>query len=296
MNRSASPAFSVIIPTYRRADQLKALLDSLLAMDYPKNHFEVIVVDDGSEQPPDSIVASFQDRLDVQLLKQKNMGPGAARNTGVARAKNEFVAFVDDDCLASPDWLQKLGLRFSESSECGIGGKVVNGLPQNSCSASSQLLMDYLYQHYNSNLREARFCTSNNLAFPKNLFQEIGGFNADFQTAEDRELCDRWVHKGNPLIFAPEAIVYHFHDLTFSTFWKQHFGYGKGALHFREARLKRNLNPVPIEPFSFYFGLLEYPFLNSHTSGPLRVSMLMFLSQVANALGFFSEKFRRQAS
>lgn len=289
MSRSAQPTFSVIIPTYCRPAQLKVVLHSLSVVDYPRAAFEVIVVDDGSEQTPDEVADPFRSSLHIQLLKQKHSGPAAARNLGVGVAKNQYVAFTDDDCAVAPDWLQKMAFRFAELSECGIGGRVSNGLPENTCSTSSQLLMDYLYGYYNSNPNQARFCTSNNLAFPTELFLKSGGFDDSFQTAEDREFCDRWVQNGNRLIYAPDVMVYHYHDLTLRTFWKQHFNYGRGALHFRKARTQRNLKPVPIEPMSFYFQLLRYPFSKSGVKRPWSVSTLMFLSQVANALGFFTE-------
>ena len=72
---------------------------------YPQDRFEVIVVDDGSEPPMDSVVSFFRDRLELVLLSQANSGPAAARNTGAAQAKGKFLAFTDDDCTPAPDWL-----------------------------------------------------------------------------------------------------------------------------------------------------------------------------------------------
>lgn len=293
MTRTLQPTFSVIIPTYRRPEQLKAVLHSVLRLDYSAIRFEVIVVDDGSEMPPDQIVDGFRKCLDIKLLKQEHAGPAAARNRGAASARNEFVAFTDDDCTVSADWLQKLESRFAESSECGVGGRILNGLPDNKCSTSSQLLMEYLYSYYNANPSAARFCTSNNLAFPAELFHKIGGFDFSFQTAEDREFCDRWVQSGYRLIYAPDVLVYHYHELTIRTFLKQHFNYGRGALHFRKSRIRRNLKPVPLEPLSFYSSLVRYPFSKSNEKEPWLASALMCLSQGANAGGFFFEKFSR---
>ena len=293
MSRSAQPTFSVIVPTYCRPEQLKVVLHSLSVMNYPMAAFEVIVVDDESVPPPDEVADSFRSTLHINLLKQKHSGPAAARNLGVGVAKNQYVAFTDDDCAVAPDWLQKYAFRFAELSECGIGGSVSNGLPENTCSTSSQLLMEYLYGYYNSNPHQARFCTTNNLAFPTEIFLKNGGFDVSFQTAEDREFCDRWIQNGNRLIYAPEVMVYHYHELNLRKFLKQHFNYGRGALHFRTARIQRNLKPVPIEPMSFYFQLLRYPFSKSSLKRPWSVSTLMLLSQVANALGFFTENLDR---
>jgi glycosyltransferase involved in cell wall biosynthesis len=74
------PFFSIIIPTYNRPQQLAVCLQSLARQDYP--HFEVIVVDDGSQTPPFECVNNFQNQLDITLLTQYNINPAVARNTG----------------------------------------------------------------------------------------------------------------------------------------------------------------------------------------------------------------------
>lgn len=83
------PFFSIIIPTYSRPEQLVACLQSLTHLDYPRDRFEVIVVDDGSDMPLEGVVTPLRNWLEVTLLRQMNSGLGVARNTGAARAKGE---------------------------------------------------------------------------------------------------------------------------------------------------------------------------------------------------------------
>lgn len=92
------PFISVIIPTYERAGQLSVCLGALAAQDYPRDRFEVLVVDDGSATSPEGSVGTFRHQLNVRLLKQLHSGPAAARNHGTAHAKGAFLAFTDDDC------------------------------------------------------------------------------------------------------------------------------------------------------------------------------------------------------
>ena len=107
------------------------------------------------------------------------------------------------------------------------GGQSFNALPTNPYSTASQLLISYLYSYYNGRSSQARFFASNNLAFPADGLRAIGGFDATYtRTAgEDRELCDRWLTDGRRKLYAPDAVVYHAHALTFRTFWRQHFNY-----------------------------------------------------------------------
>jgi glycosyltransferase involved in cell wall biosynthesis len=92
-NTSYTPLVSVIIPTYNRADFIIEAINSVLNQTY--KHFEIIVVDDGSNDNTVQVLAPYQDR--ITLITQKNGGISVARNTGIAASKGELVAFLDDD-------------------------------------------------------------------------------------------------------------------------------------------------------------------------------------------------------
>lgn len=275
------PEFSIIIPTRNRPEQIAACVRSVAALDFPRDRYEVIVVDDGSD-PPVSVSG-------VSVIRQPQSGPAVARNTGAARARGRFLAFTDDDCAPAPDWLQKLAVQFAARPDRLIGGAVVNALPGNPYSTASQLLVGFLYSYYNTD--RPRFFTSNNMAASAQHFRAVGGFDAGLPraAAEDRELCDRWLHQGRPMTYAPEAVVHHAHALTLRTFWRQHFNYGRGAHYFHQTRAKRGDGKIRVEPRRFYTGLVRYPFTVKHPQA-FRQSALMMVSQVANALGFFWER------
>jgi GT2 family glycosyltransferase len=285
--------FSIIIPTYIRPKQLRSCLESLTRLDYPVDRFEVIVVDDGSETPPRDSVALVQDKLNITLLTQQHAGPASARNNGAAKAVGEFLVFTDDDCIVAPDWLMALTARFTATPDHAIGGQTFNMLPENIYSAASQSLIDYLYKYYNAVPSKATFLTSNNLALPANRFRAIGGFDTIFSMAagEDRELCDRWLHKGYPLTYAPEVVVYHAHALTLPSFGLQHFNYGRSAFHVHSARARRGEIGVN-EPLTFYINMLRHSRMHARKWRTLFLRALVAGSQFANAVGFFYEQIR----
>jgi GT2 family glycosyltransferase len=291
------PFFSIIVPTYDRPGQLATCLHSLSRLDYRRDRFQVIVVDDGSKIPLEVAVASFNDRLDVTLLTQPQAGPATARNTGVARAKGDFLVFTDDDCAPTPDWLRKLAACFGAAPDRGIVGRTLNTLPDNLYSTASQLLIDYLCAYYNADPNQAHFITSNNLAVPADSFHAIGGFDMTFPRAggEDREFCDRWLHHGYRMTYAKEVLVYHNHGFTFHAFWRQHFNYGRGAFRFHHLRAQRGSERIRLEPFSFYQNLLRYPLSQAPGWRALLFAVLLVVSQAANAAGFFWEKLHRDS-
>jgi GT2 family glycosyltransferase len=286
--------FSIIIPTYNRSRQLVSCLQALVRLNYPRERFEVIVVDDGSHTPLNEVVQPFHDRIAVTLVRQANAGPAAARNAGAAGAQGQFLVFTDDDCAPDQRWLQVLADHFVATPDALIGGHVINAHRPNFCSEASQQLVDYLYAYFGDGPKPGYFFTSNNLAVAAERFHTLGGFDASFPLAagEDREFCDRWHAAGHRMIYVPEAIVYHAHTLTLRSFCRQHFHYGRGAFAFHQARARRNQTGIKTEPLWFYLRLVQYPL--SHSQGwrrPILVGLLA-ITQVANVAGFFWEKLR----
>ena len=276
--------FSVIIPTYNRPEKMAQCLAALSRLSFPRVRFEVIVIDDGGGSALEPVLDPFAAGLNLTLLTQAHGGPAAARNRGVKRAKGDFLVFIDDDCEPSRDWLKNLSLRCIETPERAIGGKTMNGLPENPYSAASQAILDVVYSYYNADPGQASFFASNNLTMPRRLFQAIGGFDEAFLTSEDRDLCDRWKQQGFRMTFAPEVLLHHSHDLTLRSFWRQHFNYGRGAYRHHRAIAGRGTGHFRPD-LKFYCSLFRYPFSKGRHG--LGMMVLLVLSQVANALGFF---------
>lgn len=291
------PVFSIVIPTYNRPERLQQCLNAIAQLDYPHDQFEVIVVDDGSQESLEAVVAPLQDCLNLRLVRQANSGPAKARNTGASMAQGKFLVFTDDDCLPAIDWLASLAARFEQSPDSLVGGRTLNALPDNLYSSASQGLIDYLYKYYNPERNPSSFFASNNFALPRQQFHQIGGFDTSFPLAagEDREFCDRWLHHDYPMTYAPEVQIYHAHHLTLHKFWRQHFNYGRGAFCFHQARAGRAGDRVQVEPLSFYFHLLTYPLSQGAYLRALPLSILFFVSQVANVAGFFWERSQQSA-
>jgi len=293
------PFVSIIIPTYARARHLSLCLQSIARLEYPRRQFEVIVVDDGGETPLESVVAPFSSQFAATLLTQTHAGPAAARNTGAAQAKGELLAFSDDDCRPDTNWLQALAARFASAPDCAIGGRTLNALSSNLCSAASQLITEIVYAHYNANPNQAGFFATHNLAVPAKQFRLLDGFDAaSFPFAsEDRDFCDRWLLSGFQMIYAPEAVVYHAHGLTLRSFWRQHFEYGRGAFGYQRARARRGSGPF-IREISFHLHLphlLRRSFPLVSTRRAISLLALLVVWQVANAAGFVFESLKQIA-
>jgi glycosyltransferase involved in cell wall biosynthesis len=293
--KRGTPFFSVIVPTYNRPAQLGLCLQAISRLEYDPDGFEVIVVNDGGSVPLDPVIARFRGKVDITLLTQQNSGPALARNNGAARARGQFLAFTDDDCAPASSWLRSFETRFAQEPEQVIAGRALNVLSDNPYSTVSQAVADYLIKYYNCQPDRARFFSGNNFALPHGAFHALGGYDTTFplSAGEDREFSDRMLYYDYPLVYAPEAVVYHFHDLTLHTFLRQHFNYGRGSFRFYQTRARRNDEPIHVEPTSFYMNLLFYPFQIERGSRIISLKTLLALSQLVNAAGHFWERSRR---
>lgn len=288
MPSSRLPFVSVVVPTYGRPRQLATCLEALASLDYPRDRYEVIVVDDGSPEPVEPVVARLSDEIEVTLVRQPRGGPAAARNAGAAAARGQLLAFTDDDCRPVTDWLRRLAERNVAAPEAALGGQTRNGLAGNPFATVTQLIMEAGYARYNGDRENAGFVTASNLAVLADAFREVGGFDPRFLTSEDREFCDRWTASGRRLHFLPDIVVYHDHDLTLPGFCRQHFGYGRGAWRFHREYARREHERVRIEP-SFYLRLHRRALAGQPPGRALLLQLLLIVWHFANAAGFLWE-------
>jgi GT2 family glycosyltransferase len=285
------PFISVVVPTRDRSRHLQHCLGALADLDYPRDRFEVIVVDDGGTDALPEPPPRARD-IDLTIVRRMHGGPGAARNTGVERARGGLVAFTDDDCMPARDWLRAYAAAAAAHPGRILGGAIQNGVGWNVYSEASQLLVTLLYRHHNSDPEDVRFFTSNNLLVPTDTFRAEGGFEPREirDTAEDRELLGRLRRRGHGLAFAEDAVVYHRHDLSLPSFLAKHFHYGRGAVYFHRLRQLHGGGATRPLPWSFFVELLRAPVRMHYPSRAVALAALLVLSQVAYAAGFLHER------
>jgi GT2 family glycosyltransferase len=217
---SAWPRISVIVCSYNGARTIRDCCEGLARVIYPD--YEVIVVDDGSTDATAAIAGEY----DVRLIRTPNRGLSNARNTGLAAATGDIVAYIDDDAYPDPHWLTYLAAAFLGSSHAGVGGPNIapeGDGPIAECVSRSPggpvhvLLTD----------REAEHIPGCNMAFRKSCLEAIGGFDPRFRTAgDDVDICWRLRDRGWTLGFHAGAMVWHHRRNSLRAYWRQQIGYG----------------------------------------------------------------------
>lgn len=292
----AGPDYSIIIPTYRRREPLARCLDAIASLAFPRDRFEVIVVDDGSPTLPTDLIAALDPAIDVRLVCAEHAGPAGARNAGARFARGRYLAFTDDDCTPASDWLTAIDRRMNAAAgPIAVGGRIVNHLTTNFFAEASQGIIDFLYEYYGARLTQGRFFTTNNLAVPRVEFNAIGGFDYGFRmaAAEDRDLSERLRAHGVRLEYADDVVVDHAHELSFARFSRQHFTYGRGAFDLHGSRARRGEPVLRVESPGFYARLVGYPLRRERTARAALLSLLHLWAQMVYGSGYVFERVRR---
>lgn len=220
--KESCPLFSVIICTRNGRARIGRCLQAAQAMN--GGSYEIIVVDDGSDDGTGDLVAA--DFPGVRLIRLAPSGLSAARNAGAAQARGDIFAFTDDDCEPDREWLLRLQRVFATGRYAAVGGPNLPPAPRSweeavvcaAPGAPSHVMLDD---------EEAEHLPGCNLAVTRAAFVEIGGFDPMFRTAgDDVDFCWRLREAGHRLGFAPGAFVWHWRRPSVRAFLRQQRGYG----------------------------------------------------------------------
>jgi glycosyltransferase involved in cell wall biosynthesis len=204
-----APEVSVVVATRGRAALLEALLESLRDQTLEPERFEVIVVDDASHDATAHVLARERARGTLRTAvtgRRGPAGPAAARNAGWRAAHAPIIAFTDDDCVASPSWLQA-GLEACRAAP----GCVVQGATEPDPVRPPAIPALSRTQRVTAAGPLFETC---NIFYPRELLAALGGFAADVYPvpgAEDTDLAWRALERGACVRFAPAALVHHAH-------------------------------------------------------------------------------------
>jgi glycosyltransferase involved in cell wall biosynthesis len=265
------PFMSIVICVLNGERGLGRAIESLLAQDYPKDRFEIIIVDDGSTD------GTYEEakKYPVRVLKHpKNLGVAAARNTGLEAVRGDVYVCFDDDLVVNTDWLRNVAIGYEMPEVLGVGSliahpEVVSGvvdrfmvavgsgnppsLKHGVSKSPLKRFIAYIHDQMDSGepdktepypVRQLNGALS---SFPVDVLRAINGWNADMRRMEDTDLCTR-LQQAFPKRFfyaVPSARIVHDPKMDLSTFILRTYVRGTDNLRFY---LRNDLTP-PVFPF-----------------------------------------------
>ncbi|MBW4687139.1 MAG: glycosyltransferase family 2 protein [Komarekiella atlantica HA4396-MV6] len=217
------PQISAIICTHNRDMYLGAAIDSLLAQDFAAN-FEVVVVDNGSGDRTREVVEQRVGDSRLRYIFEPTIGLSVARNTGARVARGDILAYLDDDAVASPGWLQVLYFAYQDNSQLAIaGGKVTLLWPpgiQQPRWISPGLAGNLGAYDLGDNIiyieQPGLTPRGLNYSIRRSFLEEIGGFDPqlgrvgkNLLSNEELQMTELALQRGWQVAYLPEALVAH---------------------------------------------------------------------------------------
>jgi glycosyltransferase involved in cell wall biosynthesis len=196
-------SISIIIPALNEEKMIGRCLESLTRLAFARDQFEVLVVDNGSRDSTLAIAESFKDRLNLKVLQQAGVRISALRNLGAGTASGDILAFLDADCLAPADWLDRIFALAPADGSGVLGAHYL--LPEDSSWVGRTW---HRYQEAPKS-GEVSHVPAGDLIMRREDFLKLDGFDESIQTNEDYELCDRARKAGMHVRAFPQIGVVH---------------------------------------------------------------------------------------
>ena len=223
---------SLIIPLYNRPAEIEELLKSLLLQSDPS--FEVIIVEDGSSQKSDEIVAAYSEKLTLKYFFKENSGPGLSRNYGAARADGDYLIFLDSDCIIPPHYIAEVQSFLANTYVDAFGGPDRADESFTAIQKAINYSMTSLFT--TGGIRGSKKSVekfhprSFNMGYSKAVFEVTGGFSG-MRFGEDIDMSIRLVKAGFSTALIADAYVYHKRRTNFKLFYKQIFNSGLARIN-----------------------------------------------------------------
>lgn len=215
--------YSFVIPVYNRPQEIRELLESLVSLKF-EQPFEVVIVEDGSNERSDTVILEFKQKLNIAYYYKNNSGPGDSRNYGMARAKSDYFIILDSDCLLPPEYLSEVDNFLSKSFFHCYGGADA----AHESFTALQKAINYVMTSFlttggirgNKKTIQKFEPRSFNMGFSKEAFEVTGGFGK-IHPGEDPDLSQRILNAGFQTVYIPNAYVYHKRRISWRKFYVQ---------------------------------------------------------------------------
>ena len=225
--------YSLISPTFKRADEVAEFLDSL--QEQLCTDFEVILADGTPEQSLEQVAEAHRGKLDLHFLYESGLPVSDARNAAAHVARGTYFIFLDSDCLIPPDYLNKIEAHLSQNPSDLFGGPDAAHPDFTPVQKAISYTMTSLFTTGGIRGKKQGIGTFHprgfNMGIRADWFRKVGGYNTDLVCGEDVDLSIRLIAAGAKSALIPEAFVYHKRRTDFRKFFKQVYRFGAARIH-----------------------------------------------------------------
>ncbi len=220
-----NPIISVVVCIFNGHKTLKLALESLIKQKYPNSNYEIVLVDDGSDDCSKEICENFifenqKNELKITYVYQENSGLSSARNTGIDIAKGKIVAFIDQDAVADKNWIFNIEKAFSDEIIGGVGGRLK--LLNDHSKVAKFINIVRFHQMFGPS-EYMNDVIGTNMAYNRSVFYKIGGFYDIMKYRGDETNYIVKLKQFYKISYATSAIVYHPREESFLKWLKNEY-------------------------------------------------------------------------
>lgn len=197
--------FVTVVVCVKDDPRIYRLIESLVNQTMPKERYEIIVVENGSSMF--SNVVEFE--KSVRYLHTSTANRAAARNIGMRAARGQLLLMTDADCIAAPDWIERMSERLADGSFGIVGGAIRKYRPKSLTQRYGITVADGQRQLSYLPALPLPYVVSANAGYISTLVREAGGFDEAFESGEDVDICYRLGLNGCTVGIVPEAVIWH---------------------------------------------------------------------------------------
>lgn len=199
---------SVIVPVYNDSQRLKLCLHALENQTRSKDLYEVIVVDNDSEEDIKSIVSQFSQ---AKYAYEKKSGSYVARNKGISIAKGDILAFTDSDCIPDSNWIEKGVAHLVDTPNCGLVAGRIDLFFKDPDKPTGVELFEKIELNFfqEQTIKNSHYGMTANVFTFKDVMNDVGSFNSALKSGGDREWGQKVFAAGYQQVYADDALVNH---------------------------------------------------------------------------------------
>lgn len=255
---------SIVIPAFNEEKYIESVLQRVFSLDYPREMYEVIIVDNGSTDNTVDLARKYTDKVYLY----EGVKVGAVRNFGVSKARGEYIAFLDSDCVPPVSWLVD-AFKYIDANGCDVIGGTCLLREDPTWVETSWVINQNPKDQVNGSLM------GGSILIKKSIFSSVGGFDESMSAGEDSALGDKLIASGYSVHIAKCCAFVHLgYPRDLCEFTRRQFWHASSYLR---SRKKRSVDYILLLSLFFLVSILLIPigYIYSFKAG-LFLSFLLF--------------------
>jgi cellulose synthase/poly-beta-1,6-N-acetylglucosamine synthase-like glycosyltransferase len=281
------PTATIVVPCFNEEKSIFGTIESLLALDYPKDKFKIMIIDDGSTDNSWNLIQKYKNNPTIELYRKENGGKHTALNFAISHSKSEILGCLDADSFVSPDALNKIAWHFEDKKVMAVVPSIKIFEPKNALEKIQKVQYEWgIFMRKTLSFLNALYVTPGPFSFfRREVFEQIGPYRQAHNT-EDCEIALRMQRHHLPIANCHDAYIYTVAPRRLKTLYKQQlrwvYGTLKNMIDYRDLFIKREYGNL---------GFLVLPVVMISAISALFVTIL-FLFRTSINLGRYFNNLR----